>query len=96
MHAGNIEKRSKGVEKKKRKRAVPTISRAKYPLQSYFGIPKYSKCLNILNYGDIAYTVFNSLFSSLFSIILKYYMSFWMSFPHVSIISRIKAKLTSA
>jgi hypothetical protein len=34
----------------RRKRAVPTIPRANYPLQSYFDIPEYSKCLDILNF----------------------------------------------
>jgi hypothetical protein len=62
VNAGNIEKRSKEVEKKKkkrRKRAVPTIPRANYPLQSYFDIPEYSKCLDILNYSDVAYNLFS-------------------------------------
>lgn len=31
--------------------AVPTISRAKYPIQSYCGIAEQRNCLNILKYS---------------------------------------------
>lgn len=52
------EKRRREEEKKRRevekwREGEPTISRDKYPLQSYFDISKYSKCLNILNYCHV-------------------------------------------